>query len=95
MIQLSHLHVTTGKTIALATQTFVDKMVSLFFNMLGITQLPCLQPSRSGELGYNHLGAASTFFVIYLGIDISLGNVPEVESAVNPHPLQHILLPMG
>ena len=56
MVQLSHLYMTTGKTIALATQTFVDKMVSLFFNMLGITQLPCLQPSSSGELGYNHLG---------------------------------------
>ena len=55
-VQLSHLYMTTGKTIALATQTFVGKMMSLLFNMLGITQLPCLQPSSSGELGYNHLG---------------------------------------
>ena len=34
MVQLSHLHVTTGKTIALTRQTFVGKVMSLLFNML-------------------------------------------------------------
>ena len=34
MVQLSHLYMTTGKTIALTIQTFVDKVMSLFFNML-------------------------------------------------------------
>ena len=34
MVQLSHLYVTTGKTIALTIQTFVDKVISLFFNTL-------------------------------------------------------------
>ena len=34
MVQLSHLQLTTGKTIALTTQTFVCKMMSLLFNML-------------------------------------------------------------
>ena len=34
IVQLSHLYMTTGKTIALATQTFVGKMMSLLFNML-------------------------------------------------------------
>ena len=34
MIQLSHPHMTTGKTIALTTWTFVSKVVSLLFNML-------------------------------------------------------------
>ena len=36
MVQLSHLYMTTGKTIALTTQTFVSKMmvVSLLFNIL-------------------------------------------------------------
>ena len=34
MVQLSHLHVTTGKTIALTRQTFVAKVMSLLFNML-------------------------------------------------------------
>ena len=42
-VQLSHPYMTTGKTIALATQTFVSKVMSLFFNMLSrfvITFLP-------------------------------------------------------
>uniref|UniRef100_A0AC11EH90 Uncharacterized protein n=2 Tax=Ovis aries TaxID=9940 RepID=A0AC11EH90_SHEEP len=34
IVQLSHRHVTTGKTIALATWTFVGKVMSLLFNML-------------------------------------------------------------
>ena len=34
MVQLSHPYMTTGKTIALTTQTFLDKVMSLFFNML-------------------------------------------------------------
>ena len=33
-IQLSHPYVTTGKTIALTRRTFVDKVMSLLFNML-------------------------------------------------------------
>ena len=32
--QLSHPYMTTGKTIALTRQTFVDKVMSLLFNML-------------------------------------------------------------
>ena len=34
MVQLSPSYMTTGKTIALTRQTFVDKVVSLLFNML-------------------------------------------------------------
>ena len=34
IVQLSHLHMTTGKTIALTRQTFVGKVMSLLFNML-------------------------------------------------------------
>ena len=33
-VQLSHLNITTGKTIALTRQTFVGKIMSLHFNML-------------------------------------------------------------
>ena len=43
MVQLSHLYMTTGKTKALTRQTFVDKVISLLFNMLWrfvITFLP-------------------------------------------------------
>ena len=34
MVHLSHLYLTTGKTIALTIWTFVDKVMSLLFNML-------------------------------------------------------------
>ena len=34
MVQLSHPHRTTGKTIALTRQTFVCKVMALLFNML-------------------------------------------------------------
>ena len=34
IVQLSHSYMTTGKTIALTTQTFVGKVISLLFNML-------------------------------------------------------------
>ena len=43
IVQLSHQYMTTGKTIALTTQTFVGKVMSLLFNMLSrlvITFLP-------------------------------------------------------
>ena len=34
ILQLSHPYITTGKTIALPRQTFLDKVMSLLFNML-------------------------------------------------------------
>ena len=34
MVQLSHPYMTTGKTIALTRQAFVDKVMSLLFNIL-------------------------------------------------------------
>ena len=43
IVQLSHPYMTTGKTIALTTQTFVGKVTSLLLNMLSrlvITFLP-------------------------------------------------------
>ena len=43
IVQLSHPYMTTGKTIALTRRTFVDKLMSLLFNMLSrlvITFLP-------------------------------------------------------
>ena len=36
IVQLSHPHMTTGKTIALTRWTFVDKVMSLLFNMLSM-----------------------------------------------------------
>ena len=43
IVQLSHPHMTAGKTISLTRQTFVGKVISLLFNMLSrlvITFLP-------------------------------------------------------
>ena len=43
IVQLSHPHMTAGKTIAVTRQTFVGKVISLLFNMLSrliITFLP-------------------------------------------------------
>ena len=43
IVQLSHPYMTTGKTVALTRQTFVDNVMSLLFNMLSrlvITFLP-------------------------------------------------------
>ena len=43
IVQLSHLHMTTGKTMALSRWTFVGKVMSLLLNMLSrlvITFLP-------------------------------------------------------
>ena len=42
-VQISHPYMTTGKTIALTRWTFIDKVISLFFNILSrlvITFLP-------------------------------------------------------
>ena len=43
IVHISHPYMTTGKTIALTTRTFLDKVMSLLFNMLSrlvITFLP-------------------------------------------------------
>ena len=50
-IQLSHPYMTTGKTIALTRWTFVDKVMSLLFNML----------SRLGMLQFNSILKLSTW----------------------------------
>ena len=44
MIQLSHIYMTTGKTIALTRWTFVDKVISLLLIMLSrlLITFPCL-----------------------------------------------------
>ena len=58
IVQLSHPYMTTGKTIALTRRTFVDKAMSLLFNMLSrlvITFLP-----RSKHLLISWLQSPST-----------------------------------
>ena len=46
VVQLSHPYMTTGKTIALTRQTFVDKVMSLLFNMLSILVITFLPRSK-------------------------------------------------
>ena len=42
-LQLSHPYMTTGKTIALTRQAFVDKVMSLLFNMLSMLVITFLE----------------------------------------------------
>ena len=46
MVQLSHLGMTTGKTIALTIWTFVGKVISLLFNTLSIFVIAFLTRSK-------------------------------------------------
>ena len=46
IVQLSHSDMTTGKTIALARQTFVGKVMSLLFNMLSMLVIFFLPRSK-------------------------------------------------
>ena len=45
-VQLSHPNITTGKTIALTRRTFVDKVMSLLFNMLSRLVITFLSRSK-------------------------------------------------
>ena len=46
IVQLSHPHMTTGKTIALTRRTFVGKVMSLLFNMLSRLVISFLPRSK-------------------------------------------------
>ena len=53
MVQLSHPYMTTGKTINLTIQNFVDKMMSLLFNTLFrfvLQEIFLIQESNPGLL---------------------------------------------
>ena len=45
-VQLSHPYMTTGKTIALTRQNFVEKVMSLFYNMLSMLVITFLPRSK-------------------------------------------------
>ena len=46
IVQLSHPYITTGKIIALTRQTFVGKVMTLFFNMLSRLVIAFLPRSK-------------------------------------------------
>ena len=77
MVQISHLYMSTGKTITLTIQTFVVKVMSLLFNMLSrfvIAFLPrasisilCLQSSSTVILEPKKMKSVTvSIFPIYL-----------------------------
>ena len=62
MVQLAHLYMTAGKTIALTRWTFVSKVMALLFNMLsscvGASQVALVvkkQPANAGDI--THVGS--------------------------------------
>ena len=54
IIQISHPYMTTGKTIALTRQTFVDKVMSLLFNMLSSL---VISSSSKEQASFNFMAA--------------------------------------
>ena len=48
IVQVSHPYMTTGKIIAFTSGTFVDKMMSLLFNMLCMLVIAFLSPLMAG-----------------------------------------------
>ena len=57
-VQLSHPYMTPGKTIALTRQTFVDKAMSLLFNVLSRMVITFLQRSKRFLLSWLHSPSA-------------------------------------
>ena len=58
LVQLSHSYMTTGKTIALTRWTFVDKVMSLLFNMLYSFLIAFLPRSKHLLISWLHLQTA-------------------------------------
>ena len=76
-VQLSHPYMTTGKTIALTRQTFVDKIRSLLFNMLSRLVITFL--SKSKHLLISGLDYSNSFHTSLFA------------STLNPYTLNSIL----
>ena len=58
IVQLSHPYLTTGKTIALSIWTFVDKVMSLLFNMLSRLFIAFLPRSKHLLISWLHSPSA-------------------------------------
>ena len=61
MVHFSHPYMTTGKTIALNRQTFVDKVMSLLFNMLSRLVIAFLPRSKHLLISWLQLPSAVNF----------------------------------
>src|SRR5574337_1122465 len=58
IVQLSHPYMTTGQTIALTRWTFVDKVMSLFLNMLSMLVMTFLPRSKHLLISWRHSPSA-------------------------------------
>ena len=58
-VQLSHLYMTTGKTISLTRRTFVNKVMSLLFNMLSRLVITFLPRSKRLLISWLHSASAA------------------------------------
>ena len=86
IVQLSHPCMTTGKTIALTRRTFVDKVMSLLFNMLSrlvITFLP-----RSKHLLISWLQSPGD--TQNSSVSVSMGSLDLVKSNKYTCPLKNL-----
>ena len=74
MLQLSHQYMTTGKTIALTTWTFISKVMSLLsICCLGLLQYSCLENSMDKNLvGYSPWGHRELDMTEWLTLSLSL-----------------------
>ena len=57
VVQLSHPYMTTGKIIALTRWTFIDKVMSLLFNMLSRLVITFLPRSKYLLISFNFMAA--------------------------------------
>ena len=70
MVQLSHPYMTTGKTIALTTQTFVGKVMALLFNMLSRFVIAFLPRSNHLLISWLYTPTAVIFEVHKITVSI-------------------------
>ena len=71
MVQLSHLYMTTGKSIALTIQTFVNKVMSLLFNTFSrfvIALLPRSIIKKDDVRSYQIYGKNKPLALIFLTV---------------------------
>ena len=68
MVQLSHLSMTTGKTVALTRWTFVSKVMSLLLNTLSRFVIAFLPRSKRLLISWLHVGISSKMLGEMLGL---------------------------
>ena len=74
MVQLSHLYMTTGKTIALTRWTFVGKTMSLLFNMLSRLVITFLPRRISGSSAFSRSSLNIWKFMVHILLKPGLEN---------------------